>query len=456
MRKGIFFTPQRKNELKYLCAMSQTIKNQENILKKLGIQKLNPMQEESQLAIQSCSDIVLLSPTGTGKTLAFLLPIIAELDPTCKEVQALIVAPSRELAIQIEQVLREMGSGYKTSVVYGGRLFSKDKIDLKHRPAVLVGTPGRIADHIRRDTFKTSHIKTLVLDEFDKSLEVGFETEMTDICSRLPKLKKKVLTSATQKVRIPKFVGLKDPVYINFLKETESQLEVKAIISPSKDKMETLVQAIDHLGNQPGIIFCNFKESIQRVSEHLTANNINHGCFFGGMEQKDRERALIKFRNGTHQLLIATDLAARGIDVPEIKFIIHYHLPLRKQEFTHRNGRTARMNKGGTAYVIHWSEEKLPDFIENLEVEKLTKVLPPETTRRTTLFISGGRKDKISKGDIAGLFFKQGGLVGDELGTIELKQDCAFVSVPDDKAEDLIARLNNSKLKKKKVRIKRI
>ena len=434
--------------------MSHAIKNQKNILKKLSIEKLNAMQEEAQLAIHSCSDIVLLSPTGTGKTLAFLLPVIAELDPKCEEVQALIVAPSRELAIQIEQVLREMGSGYKTSVVYGGRLFSKDKIDLKHRPAILVGTPGRISDHIRRNTFSTSAIKTLVLDEFDKSLEVGFETEMSDICSALPKLKKKILTSATQKVRVPKFVGLTNPVYINYLKEVESQLEVKAMISPSKDKLETLVQALDHLGNQPGIIFCNFKESIRRVSEHLTANNISHGCFYGGMEQKDRERALIKFRNGTHQLLIATDLAARGIDVPEIKFIIHYHLPMRSQEFTHRNGRTARMNKEGTAYVLYWKDEKLPDFISNLKEEKLTKVLPPETTRRTTLFISGGRKDKISKGDIAGLFFKQGGLVGDELGTIELKQDCAFVSVPDEKATKLIDVLNNSKLKKKKIRIR--
>ncbi len=436
--------------------MVQTKKNQDKILKKLGIEKLNPMQEESKLAIQSCSDIIILSSTGTGKTLAFLLPIIAELDPLSKEVQVLIVVPSRELAIQIEQVLREMGSGYKTSVIYGGRLFSKDKIDLKHRPAILVGTPGRIADHIRRDTFKTSQIKTLVLDEFDKSLEVGFQNQMTDICSQLPELKKKILTSATQKVHIPKFVGLKNPVYVNFIKESESQLEVKAIISPSKDKIETLVRAIDHLGNQPGIIFCNFKESINRISEHLRANNINHGCFYGGMEQKDRERTLIKFRNGTHQLIIATDLAARGIDVPEIKFIIHYHLPLRKQEFTHRNGRTARMNKAGTAYVIHSVEEKLPEFIQNLETEKLTKVLPPEITRKITLFISGGRKDKISKGDIAGLFFKQGGLVGNELGTIELKQDCAFVSVPDDKADDLVDRLNNRKLKKKKIRIKRI
>jgi superfamily II DNA/RNA helicase len=436
--------------------MSHTTKTQEEILSKLGIPQLNKMQEEAQLAISSSSDTVLLSPTGTGKTLAFLLPLLASLDSKIEEVQALIVAPSRELAIQIEQVLREMGSGYKTSVVYGGRLFSKDKIDLKHRPTILVGTPGRVSDHIQRDSFRTSFIKTLILDEFDKSLEVGFEKEMTSICSSLPKLEKKVLTSATQKVRIPKFVRLKNPVYVNYLKEVESQLEVKAIISPSKDKMETLVSALDHLGNQPGIIFCNFKESIQRVSDHLTDNNINHGCFYGGMEQKERERALIKFRNGTHQLLIATDLAARGIDVPEIKFIIHYHLPLRKQEFTHRNGRTARMNKGGTAYVLHWEQEKLPEFIDNLKVEKLTGELPPETTHKTTLFISGGRKDKISKGDIAGLFFKQGGLVGDELGTIELKQDCAFVSVPTEKHLELIEKLNNTKLKKRKIRVTKI
>ena len=436
--------------------MSHTIKTQEEILKKLGIPKLNKMQEEAHLAISSSSNTVLLSPTGTGKTLGFLLPLLANLDPKNEEVQALIIAPSRELAIQIEQVLREMGSGYKTSVVYGGRLFSKDKIDLKHRPAILVGTPGRISDHIQRDSFRTSFIKTLVLDEFDKSLEVGFEKEMTSICSSLPKIEKKVLTSATQKVLIPKFVGLTNPVYVNYLKEGKYQLEVKSIISSSKDKMETLVATLDHLGNQPGIIFCNFKESIQRLSEHLTANNINHGCFYGGMEQKERERALIKFRNGTHQLLIATDLAARGIDVPEIKYIIHYHLPLRKQDFTHRNGRTARMNKAGTAYVLQWEQEKLPEFLDNLKVEKLTRVLPPETTHKTTLFISGGRKDKISKGDIAGLFFKQGGLIGDELGTIELKQDCAFVSVPTEKHLELIEKLNNTKLKKRKIRVTKI
>lgn len=447
---------QELDRLTYLCGMSKNIKNQQGILDKLGIKELNPMQEETQLAIHSFPEVVLLSPTGTGKTLAFLLPIIASLDPECKDVQALIIVPSRELAIQIEQVVREMGTGYKTNAVYGGRVRSKDKIELKHPPAILVGTPGRVADHLRRDTFSAEHISTLVLDEFDKSLEVGFEGEMKEILYALPSLKKKVLTSATQEVEIPSFVGLKEPSYVNFLKEESSQLDIKSIISPEKDKLETLVHALKYLGNQPGIVFCNFKESIQRVSDFLGEHNISHGCFYGGMEQKDRERALIKFRNGTHQLLLATDLAARGIDIPEIKFIIHYHLPIRSQEFVHRNGRTARMNKEGTAYVLKWKNESLPDFIGEIEEQEITSspALPPSNW--VTLLLSGGRKDKISKGDIAGMFFKQGNLNKDELGVIELKQDCAFVAVAVPSINKLIAKVDNYKLKRKKVRVTEI
>jgi len=433
--------------------MSHAIKNQKTILEKLNIEKLNPMQEEAQLAIHSCDEVVLLSPTGTGKTLAFLLPLIAELDKDSKEVQALILVPSRELAIQIEQVTRQMGSGYKTNAVYGGRSFSHDKIDLKHRPAILIGTPGRVADHMRRSTFSPDQIVTLVLDEFDKSLEVGFEKEMREIISGLPNVKKRILTSASQQADIPKFVGINDPTRIDYLKEWTTQLEIKTIISPSKDKLETLVKTLNHLGNQPGIVFCNFKDSIHRVSTYLTEHHINHGCFHGGMEQRDRERALIKFRNGTHQIIVATDLAARGLDIPEIKFIIHYHLPQRGHEFLHRNGRTARMNSDGTAYVLQWEHEDLPDFIDHPAVETITDARAPAPSDWTTLFVSGGRRDKISKGDIAGLFFKQGNLTKDELGTIELKQDCAFVAVHKSKAGELIKVLDNSRLKKRKVRV---
>ncbi len=432
--------------------MMTPIKNQAAILKKLKIEKLNAMQLEAQSAIQGNVATILLSPTGTGKTLAFLLPIIANLKTEVEGIQALIVVPSRELAIQIEQVVREMGSGYKTNAFYGGRSFSKDRLDLKHPPAILIGTPGRIADHIRRKTFSLEEIKMLVLDEFDKSLEIGFESDMKTIVLSLRGLRKKVLTSATHEVEIPAFMGMRKPVSVNYLTTESPQLTVKTVVSPSKDKLKTLVATLSHIGNEPGIIFCNFKDSINRVSEFLKDHRIRHGCFYGGMEQQDRERALIKFRNGSHQLIVATDLAARGLDIPEIKFIIHYQLPRKSREFTHRNGRTARMNKDGTAYVIHWANESLPDFIEGEELALEDRPVP-KAPKWKTIFISGGRKDKISKGDIAGWFFKQGQLEKDELGMIELKQDCAFVAVPSEKVIELIKTLDNTRIKKKKVRI---
>jgi len=433
--------------------MANNIRAQKEILEKLNIHELNPMQEKAISVIESTVNTVILSPTGTGKTLAFLIPVIDMLDSECSDVQVLILVPSRELAIQIEQVARNMGSGYKVNAVYGGRSMSKDKIELKHSPAILIGTPGRIADHFRQERFTTDSIKTLILDEFDKSLEVGFEKEMKNIIGMLPNLNRRILTSATQGVSIPGFVRLDNPTTVNYLKDTAPKLTVKTVVSPSKNKLNTLMNLLDFIGNQPGIVFCNLKESIQEVSEFLERNNISHGTFHGDMEQKDRERSLIKFRNGTYQLIVATDLAARGIDIPEMKFIVHYQLPYSHEEFTHRNGRTARVNSKGTAYILKWEKENLPDFIKDVKVENISKKATRKPQYWETLFISGGRKDKISKGDIAGLFFKQGKINQDQLGVIELKQDCTFVAVPLAIADNLVATLNNSRLKKKKVRI---
>ena len=436
--------------------MSNFLKSQKAILAKLNIDVLNPMQEEAILAISSTENTILLSPTGTGKTVAFLLPTIESLNHECKNIQLLILVPSRELAIQIEQVIREMGSGFKANAVYGGRPFSKDKIELSHPPAILIGTPGRIADHIRRDTFAINNIKTLVLDEFDKSLEIGFEKEMSEIIKHLLAIEKRVLTSATQDIEIPSFVGLKNELVIDYLDLETSKLVIKKVMSPDKNKLQTLVDLLHHIGNKPGIIFCNYKDTIRYVSDFLIKNKIAHGCFYGGMEQIDRERALIKFRNGTHQIIVATDLAARGLDIPELNYIIHYQLPFKEEEFTHRNGRTARMNTQGTAYVLQWQDEYLAEFIKTQQIQKLEDKVSSLNCKWSTLFISGGRKDKISKGDIAGLFFKQGKLEKNELGIIELKQDCAFVSVPKIKASEIIKKVNNTRLKKKKVRISEI
>jgi superfamily II DNA/RNA helicase len=433
-----------------------TRKTLTEILDKLKIKQLNPMQEEANVAISKNDEILLLSPTGTGKTLAFLLPIIAGLTVEVKKIQVLIIVPSRELAIQIEQVIREMGTGFKANAFYGGRAGSKDKIDLNHPPAILIGTPGRIASHLIRETFDLSQIATLVLDEFDKSLEIGFDDEMIEIIETLPNVKKKILTSATYGVEIPDFVNFKSPTEVNYLTGEKELLDLKTVEYTGNDKPQKLIELLCHVGNQHGIIFCNFKETIEEVSNILHKNQIAHSTFHGGMEQKDRERALIQFRNGTSQILVATDLASRGIDIPDLKFIIHYQLPHREEEFTHRNGRTARMHKEGTAYILKNTKENWPDFIPEMAPMTLKKTPLPSQTNWQTLFISGGRKDKISKGDIAGIFFKKAGLSAAEIGMIESKNDCAFIAIATNKVGQAIKMTNNTHLKKKKIRVTEI
>lgn len=428
------------------------------ILSKFDIVSLNTMQEEAYKVIKDKKDLVLISPTGTGKTLAFLLPLIGKIDIDCTEIQVLILVPSRELAQQIEQVVRQMGAGIKVNSVYGGRSGMQDRLDLRQRPAILIGTPGRVADRIRRDGFSLEYINTLVLDEFDKSLEIGFEKEMTEIVESLPNVSQRILTSATSDVEIPAFVGLHKPVFAKHIHEDESKLKIEVILSTEKDKLPSLANTLRYIGAKPGVVFCNFKDAIDRVSSYLTQQNINHECFHGGMEQMDREKALIKFRNGTSQLLLATDLAARGLDIPEIEFIIHYHLPPHEKEFIHRNGRTARMNRNGTAYILQWEGEELPDFIKDVVHEKLyikeqSKFSSTPDVRWKTLYITGGRRDKISKGDVAGLIFKQGGIKKEQLGIIEVKQDCTYVGVHSEVAYSLMSKINNSRLKKKKVRV---
>jgi superfamily II DNA/RNA helicase len=412
------------------------------------------MQNEAISVIEETTNTIILSPTGTGKTLAFLLPTLQLIDPTIKDIQVLILVPSRELAIQIEQVIREMGTGFKVNAVYGGRSMAKDKTEIKHTPSILIGTPGRISDHFANDRFSKDSIKTLILDEFDKSLEVGFEYEMRGIINQLPNINKRILTSATQDAAVPEFVQLKNPKTLNYLTGKKSKkLDIKIVASTSKNKNQSLLDLLHYIGNEPGIVFCNLKDSINQVSDFLTKHKMAHSCFSGGMEQRDRERSLIKFRNGSSQILLATDLAARGIDISEMKYIVHYELPQRLEEFTHRNGRTARVNSKGTAYVLKWQKETLPEFIKgstNADITIKQKVKP---VFWETLFISGGRKDKISKGDIAGLFFKKGNLNKEQLGVIELKLDCAFIAVPVSEAKRLVEALNNTRLKNKKVRI---
>jgi len=402
------------------------------------------------------NDVILLSPTGSGKTLGFLLPLLSILDPTVPGVQVLILVPSRELALQIEQVFKTIASGFKVNCCYGGHPVKIERNNLSQPPAVLIGTPGRIAHHLRRNSFSTSTIYTLILDEFDKALEFGFQEDMTYIIKQLPALKKRILTSATRMKEIPDFTGITKPVEIDFLenKINAPDLQLKAVISEAADKLDTLFSLICKIGDKATLVFCNHREAVERISDLLWDRGIVHDIFHGGMEQEDRERALLKFRNGSHRILITTDLASRGLDIPEIEYVVHYQLPHNEEAFLHRNGRTARMHAKGTSYLILTEDEKLSYLDQNPEIEILPEtLLIPRPTPWATLYIAAGKKDKINKVDIVGLLLQKGGLAKEDLGLIEVLDHSSYAAVKRNRIEHTVQLIKTEKIKNKKIKI---
>jgi len=424
-------------------------------LENLKITALNQMQNAALSAAKK-GDVILLSPTGSGKTLGFLLPLLDLLKTDVATVQALVLVPSRELALQIEQVFKAMGTGFKVNCCYGGHPVKIERNSLSQPPAVLIGTPGRIAHHLRRESFSTETIETLILDEFDKSLEFGFQEDMSYIIRQLDHLKKRILTSATKMKEIPAFTGISDPVEVDFLENTANvpDLNLKAVISPAADKLDTLFSLICKIADKATLVFCNHREAVDRISDLLWNRGIIHDIFHGGMEQEDRERALLKFRNGSHRLLITTDLASRGLDIPEIEYVVHYQLPHTEEAFTHRNGRTARMYAKGTAYLVLAEDEKLAYIKQNPEIEILPADLPiPKPTPWVTLYIAAGKKDKINKVDIVGLLLQKGELAKDDLGLIEVHDHASYAAVKRNKIERTVQLLRAEKIKNKKVKI---
>jgi len=428
------------------------------ILSNFKIEELNEMQLASLDAIKKNEEVILVSATGSGKTLAFLLPLVELLKKDSKAVQALIIVPSRELAIQIDDVFRKMQTGYKVSVCYGGHKRETEENNLLQAPALIIGTPGRLADHIRRNNFSTEAITTLILDEFDKSLELGFQEEMEFIIGSIKNISKRILTSATESVMVPNFIGLKAPVRLNYsdlINENSLGLEIKTVFSDDKDKSNTLFKLMCFLGNRSTIIFCNHRESVERTSNILADKSIVNVFYHGGMEQQERDSALCKFKNGTSNILVTTDLAARGLDIPNIRNIIHYHLPQSEDIFTHRNGRTARMEASGTVYVIYSEEEILPEYITTkATARELTDTNElPEKPKWSTLFIAAGKKDKINKIDIVGFLGQKGELKKEDIGLIEVKDFFSFVAIKKIKVSETLQLIRNEKIKNKKVKI---
>jgi superfamily II DNA/RNA helicase len=429
----------------------------QTVLKNLGITQLNEMQEMAQDAILHDNNILLLSPTGSGKTLAFLLPILELLQPEISSVQCLILVPSRELGLQIEQVWKKMGTDYKVNVCYGGHSIDTEIKNLSNPPALLIGTPGRIADHIDRGTFRLDKVQTLVLDEFDKSLQLGFHEQMSFIIGKLSKINKRILVSATSDIEIPKYTRVVNPSILDFIPENEEEtnLSIRLVVSKEKDKIGSLYHLLCSLKSQAAIVFCNHRDAAERISDTLNEKGIYSTYYHGGMDQDERERALIQFRNGSVSYLITTDLAARGLDIPEMNHVIHYHLPSKEDEFTHRNGRTARMTASGTAYVIAHESEKKMDYLDyGMQVFKLEEtIVLPKPPQFQTIYISGGKKNKLNKIDIVGFFSQKGKLEKSDLGLIEVKDFISFAAVKFNKVKDLLHNIKDEKMKGKKFKI---
>jgi ATP-independent RNA helicase DbpA len=347
-----------------------------------------------------------------------------------------------------------MNTGLKVSCCYGGHKMSIEKNNLSEAPAILIGTPGRVLDHILRENFATEGIHTLVLDEFDKSLELGFQEEMSAIIKTLGAVNKRILTSATKAQEIPGFTGIHDPVFLDYLAQNQllQGLRCNIVKSEKKDKLSTLFQLLCQLGGEQTLVFCNHREAAQRVSDSLTDSNVVNEYFHGGLEQHIRERVLGKFRNGSCNILVCTDLASRGLDIPEVKHVIHYHLPANEQGYVHRNGRTARMNAEGDSYLILNAEETVPAYIKD-ELNEIelpdTRILPPKPLWGT-LYIGKGKKDKLNKVDIVGFLMQKGMLKKEEIGLIDVKDFFSYVAVKRNRINELLKVVRDEKIKNKR------
>ncbi|WP_431216107.1 DEAD/DEAH box helicase [Puia sp. P3] len=442
-------------KLLYFCRMLLNAEVIGKLLAPLKIEELNELQSEALEAAKQDGDFVLLADTGSGKTLAFLLPILSYIDEKAAGTQALVIVPSRELALQIEQVFKTMGTGLKVTCCYGGHLRETEENNLIEAPALIVGTPGRLADHIRRNNIHTGTIKTLVLDEFDKSLELGFQDEMSFIIGSLSSVNKKILTSATAATEIPDFVGLQSPRTLDFLTgEKTERLSLQQVLSPDKDKLDTLFRLICRLGARSTVVFCNHRESVERVSAFLKDKGIVNVFYHGALEQPERDSALAKFRNGSSNFLVTTDLAARGLDVPNIRYIIHYHLPTTEDVYTHRNGRTARMEASGTAIFILSPEETVPAYLpeqpEMIDLPATTTL--PDKPKWTTLFISAGKKTRSTRSTWSALH-QQGTAEKEDIGLIEVKDFFCFVAIRKSSVAHTLQLIKDQRLKNKKLKI---
>lgn len=420
---------------------------------KAGIERFNPMQEA--MMASDAPATILIAPTGSGKTLAFTANMLTCLGKPSGQVQALILAPSRELVTQIAEIVRRVAVGLKTVAFYGGHRMQEEINSLSAVPDIIVATPGRLLDHLQRGTLVISDPRVLVTDEYDKILELGFEGEMKRIASRIGRPGRILLTSATKLDELPPYLGKRrTETIVTETTDPRKRTAVVQVESPSRDKLDTLVALLESLPQGKAIVFTGHRESTERVYKALRRHKLPAALYHGGLEQNDRSNAVDMLANGTAPILVATDLAARGLDITELNYVIHYHMPVSVEAWTHRNGRTARQDTEGTVYVLTSEADNVPEYVKfDRSYNPTGRCDNPISSDKATLYFNVGKKEKISRGDIAGFLMAKCGLAPDEVGLITVRDHCALVAVPASKADSVARTASAERIKGKKARV---
>lgn len=413
--------------------------------------------------------LLLLAPTGTGKTWGYLLPLCRLMKDTGEGVEAIVVVPTRELAIQAETMFRHLNSGLPGICLYGGRPAAEEhKILMERKPRIAFCTPGRLNDHLNRQYLDAKTVRWLVVDEYDKCLEMGFREEVTALAGKLSHIKGCWMTSATTATdaavlseQLPVSCGRNGqrptPFTLNFLDTSqtpaslggEARITTLAVRSPQRDKLPTLGKLLSTLTGTSCMVFAAHRESVLRIAEGLKKEGFALQPYHGGMQQDQRERALWKFRNGCAHILVATDIAARGLDIPEVGAIVHYHLPADEDAATHRAGRSARWSNCGKAFFLLGPDEELPSYVDpdckTMDVESVP--VRPVGPAMSALYIGRGRRHKLSKTDVLGFLCKKGGARGTDIGCIEVADDYALAAVRSGCAKSILQRVAGEKIK---------
>ena len=425
----------------------------EPYLKHFGFSKLTAMQA-AYLEKQGEYSI-LLSDTGSGKTLAFLLKLINTLKQEGWKTSVLIISPTRELAIQLSEVFKKLQLPINSTLCYGGHSVRNERMQLSEKPNVVIGTPGRLLDHFERGTEGMPEFDTLIVDEYDKTLEMGFYSELDAILQYAGKLKHVQLVSATPIEKFPPFLSELKFESFDFRSSEPLKINYFSVKAEENDKLKALAHLLSALEYSPKIIFCTHREATERISSHLHEYGKENVLFHGGLDQMERERAVTKFKLGVVDCMIATDLASRGLDIPDIGEVIHYQYPHTFEDFVHRNGRTARMQKSGKVFLLHTEFEPLPDYLSDIDIrseEVPAKITAYAEGRMVLLYLNVGRRQKIRKADVVGSLTQEVKIPFNQIGGIIIKDEYSYVSLDESAFEsnkNSLARVRIKKMKAK-------